>query len=257
MLFKDELKIVLAHFLADGYETAPTLSKKESIYTTANGALITLVYPGKKYVSTDKTPTFDFRVDCDLDGVYDGEKKRLPTHAAFMIDMYNKVRYCGMDGTKLRGALAYIAVTGDISRVKEWEEPLQYTPAPPLYEDVSIIQEYYDKWKKGDVEGQPPETFNWDSSQMDWGIEELFAMIKYIAMQEDVNYPISDRIQGRKMPFCRYIEGIDVAQKELNTNRKRSDLDPTLSSVVANILTRKKVPLDPRIDYGAIPNITE
>jgi len=262
MLFKDETAIIKDHFIADGYETAPTLTKYATIHTTKSGALITLRYPGKKYNKKKKSPTYDFRVDCDLDGKLNGDMLRLPTHAAFMVDMYNKVRYCGMNGDLLRLILGYIVVTGDVTKIDEWKKILPYTPKVPRHEDVREIEKYYQKFKDGETLDRhnrviPKETFNWDCSKMDWGLEELFVMIKFIAMQEDVNYPISKNFQGRKMPFARYIEGIALAQRQLDVNYEPKDTDSTLYDIVCSILTTERSQYDNRIDYGLIPNITE
>jgi hypothetical protein len=43
-------------------------------------------------------------------------------------------------------------------------------------------------------------------------IEELFKSIKWIVIQEDINYPVSKGYLGRKMPYGRYLEAIHVLE---------------------------------------------
>lgn len=44
-------------------------------------------------------------------------------------------------------------------------------------------------------------------------LEELKYLISWIALQEDINYPLAkdSKLQGRKMPFYRYIEALFIA----------------------------------------------
>lgn len=46
-------------------------------------------------------------------------------------------------------------------------------------------------------------------------ILELTPVIKWIALQEDINYPIPQGFEGRKMPFRRYLEAIHQAERGL------------------------------------------
>lgn len=51
-------------------------------------------------------------------------------------------------------------------------------------------------------------------NQLELTLEEIFTSIKWIALQEDINYPISKGFEGRKMPLARYVETIWSTEKK-------------------------------------------
>ena len=62
-----------------------------------------------------------------------------------------------------------------------------------------------------------PKKLNIIGSSFDLTIEELFTSIKWIVLQEDINYPISSGFEGRKMPYSRYIEAVYTTESNGRT----------------------------------------
>lgn len=82
-----------------------------------------------------------------------------------------------------------------------------------------------------------------------YSLDELLHTIAWIALQEDINYPMP-RYQGRKMPFYRYIEAIYVYTDPENPHKlnRQTVLDRT------NVKGKPPLPIN-IIDYGVIHNI--
>jgi len=256
MAYKNEQAIIKQHLIDNGYEE---LSLKDSrnleIYKCESGTSVSLKYPGYKWDKDVPDSPYDFRVDADFS---DG-RERLPSHAALMVDMYNKVKHCGMDGTTLREVLVELAESG-VFDLQLCIQHLPYAPKPPLLSDLKYIDDIYKRDKNGGVKNGRitiKENFHYEYSDIDWPLEELLVMVKYIALQEDVNYPMAAGYEGRRMPFARYIEAIDVAQKEITKGYEYKNSDPTLNIIIGRALANSRVAPFDDIDYGTILQITE
>ena len=57
--------------------------------------------------------------------------------------------------------------------------------------------------------------YNPVGNSFDLTLEELFCSIKWIVLQEDINYPIP--FEGRRMPLARYLETIFITQNNSHT----------------------------------------
>lgn len=80
-----------------------------------------------------------------------------------------------------------------------------------------------------------------------YSLDELRYTIAWIALQEDINYPMP-RYQGRRMPFSRYIEAIYAHTYPHNPQQL------TKAEVLARTNVRGKPPAPINgIDYGVIP----
>lgn len=93
------------------------------------------------------------------------------------------------------------------------------------------------------------ENYNSIDGRVGYSLDELLHTIAWIALQEDINYPMP-RYQGRKMPFYRYIEAIYVYTNPENPFNfdKQTVLNRT------NVKGKPPVPIN--IDYGVIHNLT-
>jgi hypothetical protein len=81
-----------------------------------------------------------------------------------------------------------------------------------------------------------------------YSLDELLHTIAWIALQEDINYPMPN-YQGRKMPFYRYIEAIYVY-----TNPK-NPFNFDKQTILSRTNIKGKPPLPINIDYGVIHNL--
>ena len=70
-----------------------------------------------------------------------------------------------------------------------------------------------------------------EGNSADLTIEELFSSIKWISIQEDINYPMP-RYQGRKMPYTRYIEVVHIA--------KHKDSQHSLGEVIQRAISHTR-----------------
>ena len=83
------------------------------------------------------------------------------------------------------------------------EEALLYYPVKPSTSLLSRARKAH-----GDKK------YNEQGNFYDLTIEELLKLIKWIVIQEDINYP-PPKYEGRKMSFYRYLEAIYVACNDL------------------------------------------
>ena len=81
-------------------------------------------------------------------------------------------------------------------------------------------------------------TFPKAGNAWDLSFPELLGAMKWIALQEDVNYPHG---QGRRMPFARYLEAIYCAEHQLG-----------VEDVVARALHHRIPAPWPGVDYARI-----
>ena len=182
-------------------------AKKRKYHTTqvpawhcSNGTEISLSFPGKK---SEKKPwgyNYDYRVDTTRNGITVSL-----SHANIVVDIYNKITRGGMDAQDLRDILIYSMEDTDFD-LEGVEEILTYNPVAPkggLLNDVRRVH--------------GGKAFDERGNAKDLTIEELFVSMKWIALQEDINYPIEHGKQGRKMPLARYLEAIHACSNDEHT----------------------------------------
>jgi hypothetical protein len=190
---------------------------------------ISISFPGyKAYISDDKI-IYDYRVDLNKNG-----KTYSLSHSNIIIDIYNKITFGGMSANNLRSVLIAVAQEGN-SDLIEIEKILPYSPVIPSedllnYAHAAHNDKYYNK----------------TANSTDLTIKELFLSIKWIVLQEDINYPISSGFEGRKMPFSRYLETVFITQ---NNNHK------FLKSVIQRALSHTRPRKWPAMDYSFTNNI--
>ena len=196
-----------------------------------NGSVVRVVFPGVKARARPLRP--DYRVDIVKQGI------QVPlSHANIIVDIYNKcVRRRELIG-ELRTLLGNIILEGEI-------DPYRNTRLLPEYESgVPPDALLLDEVEK--VHRRLGKKFSRAGNQWDLTVEELVAVIKWIALQEDINYPMP-RYEGRRMPFARYLEAIYCAEAA----------DRDLTEVIRRALVhRRRRPRRWRsVDYSIIDSV--
>ena len=178
----------------------------------SNGSKIFVSFPGYKCIRYNEI-VYDYRVD-----ISKNEDRVALSHANIITDLFNKVKNVGMAPKKLANALieSSIESTFELDKVVN---NLKYNPVKPNKDLISRVNTAHGN-----------KTYNQLGNAFDLTIEELFSCIKWIVIQEDINYPISSRCQGRRMPFSRYIEAVFTAQS--NTHRLEEVIQRALSHFI-------------------------
>jgi hypothetical protein len=191
--------------------------------TCSNGTEISVCYPGYKSKLKGNKIVYDFRVDIKKDGI-----KTALSHANIITDIYNKIVNGGMNADNLRNRLIESSVE-NIFNLGEVVKELTYNPCPPNQDLIAKVNGAHGA-----------KQINIIGNSFDLAIEELFTSIKWIVLQEDINYPISSGFEGRKMPFARYIEAIYTT----GVNKR------TLESVIQRALVHYRPALWKEMDYS-------
>jgi len=197
MEFKKDKRFLENLFEKEEFYELEDHSKKEKVYECENGTGIYIVYPG--YKATEEN--YDYRVDIKKDSI------EIPlSHANIITDIYNKSKNNCVDLVKLKYLLIRVFKEESFNLDKYKEFTNYQTKKPPSEDILDRIDEAH-KSKK----------FNREGNKWDLNFEELFHSIKWIVIQEDLNYPINQGYEGRKMPLARYVESIYCGK---NNNRK-------------------------------------
>jgi hypothetical protein len=232
MNFNQSKDIILKIFDANDFiENA----KKRRYHTTlipawrcSNGTEISLSFPGKKSEQKPWGYNYDYRVDTKINNIVVSL-----SHANIVVDIYNKITRGGMIPEDLRDVLIYSMEEEDFD-LDAITAALKYTPIAPKGGLLDTVRK---------VHGGKP--FDMRGNARDLTIEEFFVSMKWIAMQEDINYPISQGKQGRKMPLARYLEAIHVC----------TDDEHTLEEVVYRTLVHSIPEPWAGVDYSHEPRI--
>ncbi len=171
-----------------------------TVEVCSNGSKISVLFPGYKSKVKNNKITYDYRVDILKNNV-----SVALSHSNIATDIYNKIANGNMNA---RSFAIEIAKSGLDSKfdLPEVINKLKYNPIIPTAEIISRVNLAH----KGKL-------YNKIGNSFDLTIEELFACIKWIVIQEDINYPISKNFEGRRMSFYRYIESAFVAQNSQHT----------------------------------------
>jgi hypothetical protein len=215
-------------FLRHDFKGHQANSRKHAVTTAVdeceNGSVISISFPG--YKATPDKP--DYRVDITKDGVTTSL-----SHANIIVDIVNKCTAGGMDIQLMKRALKAQAANCAIDYAA-FARHLPYTPHPP---SVSLLAEAR--------AAHGGKAYNEQGNKWDLTIEELFKSIKWIVIQEDINYPISRGLLGRKMSYFRYLEAIHVLETKTHS----------LTEVIQRALSHTKPPKWPDMDYSFEKNI--
>lgn len=193
------------------------------IQSLANDSKIHISFPGYKAKQTRWGMTYDYRVDLVKNGI-----STALSHANIITDIYNKITQGGMCPLRLKEVLIEVTQEGDI-KLDAISAALTYSPtdpSPTLIERVAVAHN--------------GKTFNRTGNSFDLTLEELLASIKWIVLQEDINYPIARGLEGRKMPLARYIETILITQ----------DSTHSLEEVIARALSHTRPARWADMDYS-------
>ena len=182
-------------FLQHDFKGHQANSRKHAVTTEVdrcqNGSIISICFPG--YKATPAKP--DYRVDITKDGITTSL-----SHANIIVDIVNKCTAGGMDMQQLKQALKNQAANCALDYAA-LAQSLPYTPVLP---SAALLAEAR--------AAHGGKIFNERGNRWDLTLEELFKSIKWIVIQEDINYPISKGYLGRKMPYGRYLEAIHVLE---------------------------------------------
>jgi hypothetical protein len=169
--------------------------KEELLSTCGNGSQITVSFPGYKAYKKQEKVVYDYRIDIHKNGV-----KTALSHANIITDIYNKIKHGRLMSLAMSNALISLSKEGPLD-MKLWMSDLLYRPVKP---GKSLLDEV-EKAHLGKV-------YNRLGNSFDLTLEEMFLSIKWIVIQEDLNYPISENFEGRRMSFARYLETVFITQ---------------------------------------------
>lgn len=166
-----------------------------------NGTIISISFPGYKAYYTNYKTVYDYRVDITKNGV-----KTSLSHANIITDIYNKIINGKMCPISLKNTLIEAAQQNNNFLITEIEKKLIYTPVNPPFKLKNAIKIAHGSKQYNEV-----------GNSFDLTMEEFFLSLKWIILQEDINYPIRKRYEGRKMPFARYLETIFITQNNAHS----------------------------------------
>ncbi|MDM8555910.1 hypothetical protein QUF75_14350 [Desulfococcaceae bacterium HSG7] len=150
------------------------------------------------------------------------------SHANIITDIFNKIQNGEMSANNLKAVLIEVAQEGNID-LDKIKANLAYNPIAPPQTLISRVRTAHGK-----------KNYNHVGNSSDLTIEELLASIKWIVLQEDINYPIRNHYEGRKMPFARYLETVFITQNNSHS----------LEEVISRALTHSRPAQWAETDYS-------
>ncbi|MCD4771845.1 MAG: hypothetical protein K8R41_00510 [Bacteroidales bacterium] len=214
MNFQQSKKHLQAIFKQNNFEANAKHKNLHSsqviVETCSNGTEISISFPGyKAYISDNKT-VYDYRVDINKNGI-----KTSLSHTNIITDIYNKIVNGKMSNDNLKVVLIKVAQEGNID-LQAILSQLPYNSVIPPHTLIKRVKNAHNS--KG---------YNQVGNSFDLTVEELLYSIKWIVLQEDINYPITNNFEGRKMPFARYLETVFITQN--NSHRIEEVISRALS----------------------------
>lgn len=206
--------------------------KTEKVYTCSNASEIFVVYPGyKAKIKDGKIASYDFRVDIEKNGV-----RASLSHANIIVDIYNKCSNGYVKINLLEKVLVEISQEGEF-KLNKYPEVARYKPClPPTQRLLEIVEEAHKNIGR---------IFNKEGNKWDLNFEELLYSIKWIVIQEDLNYPIKNGFEGRKMPFARYMEAVYCCKNDKHR----------ISEVIERALAHHRPTKWKGMDYSFLNNV--
>lgn len=165
---------------------------------------IQIAYPGyKAKIINGIVKSYDFRVDIVKPNI-----RTTLSHPNIITDLYRKVR----DNPHLYEDFRTLLYNLSLDNT---EDPLNNTSFNGRYLNSNIDNQLINL--VGDIHNNTfddygrPKVYNYLGNSWDYSIDDLIYSIRWIVLQEDINYPICKGFEGRKMPFARYYEAIYCA----------------------------------------------
>lgn len=155
-------------------------------------------YPGYKTALKNANIIYDFRVN-----LYKDKKIYLPTHANIILDIYNKALH--HNANIIENLIYDIATKGNDIDIEKYKD-IDNKDMPLVSEDVFLVADV--------VHNSLNKNFNRDNNSWNYTIGELSFLVMWIALQEEINYPIEEGNDGLRMPFYRYLEAIHSAKNQ-------------------------------------------
>ncbi len=234
MKFKENKEFLVEKFENENLEelikSGKFHTKKLELKTLSNGTKISISYIGyKSKVSLNKN-IYDYRVDIEKNGI-----STSLSHVNIIVDIFNKVKNGNLNHHDFREFLIKSSVEGGFN-VKDVEQNCPYNPADPGEELKTSID---------NIHNQIGKKYNKYGNSWDLTFEELFISILWIVIQEDINYPITNKYLGRKMCFSRYFETLYLFD----------DSSKTLDEIIKRTLSHARPPQWKEISYKFLDNI--
>lgn len=172
-------------------QTGQKHAKTVQVARCSNKSVIWISFPGYKAMKKAGKIIFDYRVMLEKHG------GMYPlSHTNLIVDIYTKCLYGNMEVGLFEKFLAKSFEQGN-DEIPVME--IRYTDTPAYL--LQYIKKAH-RDKKYLLEG----------NRAYLTLEELFLTMKWIVIQEDMNYPVKQGLEGRKMPLSRYMEAIEVAR---------------------------------------------
>ncbi len=166
----------------------------------SDGTEILISFPGYKARIIPGGVIFDYRVDLKREGFASSL-----SHANIITDIYNKIMYGNMKGVNMRQAL--------IDFFREGRMEPDFRAGRLCYTSIAPHSSLLDR-----VQGaHGRKSYNRQGNARDLTLEELFCSLKWIVLQEDINYPMEKGFEGRKMSLARYLETIFITENQRYT----------------------------------------
>lgn len=233
MNYKKAQELLLLHFNQHKFRENLMLNKRHAskvlIEVCSNGSKIFISFPGNKSKLTEKGIIYDYRVDIRKTDI-----NTSLSHTNIITDIYNKIVYGKLSAEKLKEVLIEIAIQGNLNL----NETISKLPYQSICPSLNLLN--------GVKKSHGEKTYNQQGNAFDLTIEELLLSIKWIVLQEDINYPIAKNYEGRRMPFARYIEAIFVTQNSVHT----------LDEVIKRALAHSRPAKWKEMDYSFLKKIS-
>ncbi|MFH1689138.1 MAG: hypothetical protein ABIE42_02740 [Candidatus Eisenbacteria bacterium] len=192
------------------------------------GAEIQLRFPGLKTKLYKQPARYDFRVD-----ILRADSSTTPSHASVIADIHNKCLLRPDLVADLTLLLHNMFPDSDGDPLDETRHLSDYSSlAPPGPDLLKAIAHSHAGLGK---------IFKPAANERDLSVPELIAVVKWITLQEDINYPMEQGFEGRRMPFARYIEAVHSAAS-----------GRSIEEVVERALMHRRLQLWEGVEYGVI-----
>ena len=160
----------------------------KEIDTCGGGSTISIRFPGYKTGYRHGKLIRDYRVDTTK-----GDRTFALSHVNIVVDIYNKIVNGGADPQLLTDLIIY-GFEEQHTDIIGYADALRYNPVNPPPELRAHLHDIHARIPV--PAGKPPKKYNEPGNLEDLTAGELFVSIKYIAGQEDINYPIRRNDKG-------------------------------------------------------------
>ena len=196
----------------------------EYLVVNNNNLNISISYPGCKAHFNDYGLVYDYRVQLNNIAL---------SHTNIIVDLYNKgLQINGQQLNLLEELLIDLAYNGDDFNRNNFIQLNNINVNSPSTDLLNQIGRVYQNYPKKDFNYNGNENWN-------YSLDELSQSIIWIALQEDINYPIR-YCEARRMPFKRYLEALYCS----NSN------DINIEQVITRALIEDQRPPEDLDEYG-------